>query len=157
MGTETLIVTFALVREKLHYVACRILRDEMEAEDAVQDTFCNLWNAGLPDTSDEARHRLFAILKNVCLNKLKRRRAISANELPDTPVEERGIDESEKIKRMLLRSLPPLQRKIFEMAAFEDKEYEQIAIELDMTVEAVRMNMCRARKKVKEQYAKLTS
>ncbi|MDE6082117.1 MAG: sigma-70 region 4 domain-containing protein, partial [Muribaculaceae bacterium] len=90
-------------------------------------------------------------------NKLKRRRAISANELPDTPVEERGIEESEEIKSMLLRSLPPLQRKIFEMAAFEDKEYEQIAIELDMTVEAVRMNMCRARKKVKEQYAKLTS
>lgn len=145
------------MQEKLHSVACRILNDEMEAEDAVQDAFCNLWSARLPDSSDEARYRLFAVLKNVCLNKLKRRRTIVGNQLPDIPAEEYRFDESEKISRLLLASLPPLQSKIFAMAAFDDMEYEDIAAELGMTVEAVRMNMSRARKKAREQYIKLTS
>ncbi|MDE6267149.1 MAG: sigma-70 family RNA polymerase sigma factor [Muribaculaceae bacterium] len=155
MGTETLIGTFALLQERLHSVACRILKDEMDADDAVQDTFCNLWASRLPDTNDEARHRLFAVLKNVCLNKLKRRRAVSMETLPDSSIEEFKVDESEKIKSELLRSLPPLQRRIFRMSAFDDMEYEDIADALGMTVGAVRMNMSRARKKVREQYNKL--
>ena len=74
MGKETLTDTFCRLQKKLHLVAGRLLNDETEAEDAVQDAFCRLWSAEPPGSTDEARYRMFAVLRNVCLNKLGRRR-----------------------------------------------------------------------------------
>lgn len=143
------------LQEKLHRVACRLLKDEMDAEDAVQDAICNLWSNRVPATSEEARYRLFSILRNICLNKLKRKRSFvelsECNESSDVV----GFDDSERLKSLMLASLSPLQRKIFQMAAFEDIEYEDIAERLHMSVEAVRMNMSRARKKMRELYKKM--
>ena len=143
------------LQEKLHRVACRLLKDDMDAEDAVQDAICNLWSNHVPATSEEARYRLFSILRNVCLNKLKRKRSFvelsECNESSDAV----GFDDSERLKSLMLASLSPLQRKIFQMAAFEDIEYEDIAERLHMSVAAVRMNMSRARKKMRELYKKM--
>jgi DNA-directed RNA polymerase specialized sigma24 family protein len=41
------------------------------------------------------------------------------------------------------------------MAAFDDIEYDIIAERLNISVEAVRMNMSRARKKMRELYNKM--
>lgn len=143
------------LQEKLHRIAYNILRDELDAEDAVQDAIYNLWSDRIPATSEEARFRLHAILKNVCLNKLKQKRHFidlsechKATNSPD-------IDESERIKSLLLASLPTLQKRIFQMSAIDDLEYDVIAERLNMTVEAVRMNMSRARKKMRDLYNKM--
>lgn len=143
------------LQEKLHRVACKILRDEMDAEDAVQDAICNLWSDRIPATSEEARFRLFAILKNVCLNKLKQKRHFVA--LPECVniSDSSDVDETERIKSILLASLPPLQKRIFYMSAIEDLEYDIIAERLNMSIDAVRMNMSRARKKMRELYNKI--
>lgn len=155
MDYDNFIKTFCQLQNKLHRVACRILKDEMEAEDAVQDTFCNLWSDRIPDTFNEARFRLFSILRNVCLNKLKRKRNfVELSEYPNV-CQESDIDDSERLKFLLMASLSPLQREIFRMATFDDMEYEVIAERLDMSVDAVRMNMSRARKKMRELYNKI--
>ncbi len=144
-----------LLQEKLHRVAYRLLRDEMDAEDAVQDAICNLWSDRVPATSEEARFRLFTILRNVCLNKLKRKRNYVALSDCEKAIDHLDIDETERIKSILLASLPPLQKKIFQMSTFDDLEYDAIAEQLNMSVDAVRMNMSRARKKMRELYNKL--
>ena len=118
------------LQEKLHRVACRLLKDDMDAEDAVQDAICNLWSNRVP--------RSFVELSE-------------CNESSDAV----GFDDSERLKSLMLASLSPLQRKIFQMAAFEDIEYEDIAERLHMSVAAVRMNMSRARKKMRELYKKM--
>ena len=146
MAKDILTETFVALRDRLHLVACRLLGNEPEAEDAVQDTFCNIWSHSLPDTSPQARYLLFAVLKNVCLVDI-----VNA----DVPVDERGFDESQRLRDCLLDSLPPVQRKVFELAVIEELEYEEIARELNMSDEAVRVNMSRARKKLREQYKKL--
>ncbi len=144
-----------MLQEKLHRIAFRLLKDEMDAEDAVQDAICNLWSNRIPSTSDEARFRLFTILKNVCLNKLKRKRNFVALADFDNATDYPELDETERIKSLILASLSPLQKKIFQMATFDDLEYEVIADRLNMSVEAVRMNMSRARKKMRELYNKM--
>ena len=154
MAKDILTETFVALRDRLHLVACRLLGNEPEAEDAVQDTFCNIWSHSLPDTSPQARYLLFAVLKNVCLNKLKKRRLLVDIVNADVPVDERGFDESQRLRDCLLDSLPPVQRKVFELAVIEELEYEEIARELNMSDEAVRVNMSRARKKLREQYKK---
>ncbi len=144
-----------LLQEKLHRTAYRLLKDEMDAEDAVQDAICNLWSDRIPATSEEARFRLFTILKNVCLNKLKRKRNFLTLSDCDRATDSLDLDESERIKSIMLTSLPPLQKMIFEMSTFDDLEYDVIAERLNMSVDAVRMNMSRARKKMRELYKKM--
>lgn len=155
MGKETLTDTFSRIREKLHTVACRILKDETEADDAVQDAFCNIWSATEPSTDDEARYRLFAALKNVCLNKLRRKKANIDIDGLDAIAEPEMPEETERIRNFLLATLTPLQRKIFIMATYGNFEYEQIATRLGLSPGAVRTNMSRARKKMREEYYRL--
>lgn len=144
-----------MLQEKLHRVAYRLLRDEMEAEDAVQDAICNLWSDRVPATSEEARFRLFTILRNVCLNKLKQKRNFVALSNYEKVTDSTGLDETERIKSLMLASLPPLQKIIFQMSTFDGLEYDVIAQRLNMNVEAVRMNISRARKKMRELYNKI--
>lgn len=155
MEKDTLTDTFCKLRKKLHITACQLLKDEMEAEDAVQDAFCNLWASEVPETADATRYKLFAILRNVCLNKLKRKRPESGGMLPDLPDDSNVRFDSENLKATLLRSLTPLQRKIFSLAVDEEMEYDEIAESLSMSIEAVRANMRRARKTLREQYKRL--
>lgn len=155
MGTELLIETFCRLQEKLHLVAGRMLRDEMEVEDAVQDTFCRLWSAQLPDTADEARFRMFAVLRNVCINKLRRERPLTGLESLDVGEESPPDMDTVRIRDALLNALTPAQRQIFCLSAFEDMEYEEIAENLGLSIEAVRTHMCRARKILREKYKKL--
>lgn len=144
------------LRERMHHVALRMLSDEAEADDAVQDAYCNLLGAREPITTDETRFRLFAILRNVCLNKLRQRRPnvnVDVLSCVSTPAVE--PDDTPGIQRLLLESLPDSQRRVFELATFEELEYSEIADRLNMSTEAVRMNMSRARRHLREEYKRL--
>ena len=98
MGNKTFIDTFVELQKKLNRAATQLLNDLSEAEDAVQDTFCNLWNKELPETSEEARYKLFAVLRNVCLNKLKKKQRYTQILDNDVILPEEQYEESERIK-----------------------------------------------------------
>lgn len=152
MGTEIVIETFTKLRQQLHSAACRLLHNEMEADDAVQDAIIKMMTAEEAADSKEARCRLFAILKNVCIDKLRRRKpTVDLDECAPIAVEP-DYDEVNRTRQLLLSSLPPLQRKIFELSTFEDMEYAEIATKLNMSIDAVRMNMSRARRTLREKY-----
>ena len=143
------------MEQKLHQVAYRLLQNEMEAEDAVQDAIFSMIKAREPANSDEAKYRLFAILKNVCINKLRQRRlTVDISQCTDIG-QEIEYDEVERLRPLLLSNLTPLQRKVFEMHTFDELEYEEIASKLEMSIESVRMNMSRARQVLRQRYKEL--
>ena len=143
------------MEQKLHQVAYRLLQNEMEAEDAVQDAIFSMIKAREPANSDEAKYRLFAILKNVCINKLRQRRCtVDISQCTDIG-QEIEYDEVERLSPLLLSSLTPMQRKVFEMHTFDELEYEEIATKLELSIEAVRMNMSRARQVLRQRYKEL--
>ena len=127
----------------------------MDADDAVQDAVCNLWGDRVPASSEEARFRLYVIIRNVCLNKLKRKRYFLPISECEKASDDNVLDETERIRSLLLASLTPLQIKIFQMATDYNLEYNVIAERLNMNIDAVRMNMSRARKKMRELYNKM--
>lgn len=53
---------------------------------------------------------------------------------------------------MLIAGLTDIQRQIYCYVTHDGMEYEDIAGILDMSVEAVRMNMSRARKKIRDNF-----
>lgn len=145
------------LREKLHRSAIRFLRDEEEAKDALQDTFFRLWKNGPPQTETEARNKLFAVLKNICIDRLRKQPTFP---ISDCDTESIAVmpDDSEDINRLeqlLSTGLTDIQRQIYKLVIHDGLEYDNIASTLDMSIEAVRMNMSRARKKIRENYQKL--
>ena len=140
------------LRDKLHHIAKRYLQNDEDAQDALQDTWLKLSDKGDVETSQEARNKLVAVLRNICIDQLRKKRTvpidtITSNDMPQCHMETEDI---ERLEHLLQQQLTPLQRQIFNLVTHEGCDYEQIAKRLSMTVEAVRMNMSRTRKKIRE-------
>ncbi|MDE6396706.1 MAG: sigma-70 family RNA polymerase sigma factor [Muribaculaceae bacterium] len=157
MNTDTLTYSFLKLREKLHRSAMKFLRDDEDARDALQDTFYRLWKSDPIESDAEARNKLFTVLKNICIDRLRKPQTISIKE---TDIDQRTVqpeypEDQVQLNMLLMSGLSDIQKKIYRLVANEGIEYEEIASRLSMTVEAVRMNMSRARKKIRENYLKI--
>ncbi len=157
MGLDLMTSSFMGLRDKLHHIAKRYLQNDEDAQDALQDTWLKLSDKGDVETSQEARNKLVAVLRNICIDQLRKKRTvpidtITSNDVPQCRMETEDI---ERLEHLLQQQLTPLQRQIFNLVTHEGCDYEQIAKRLSMTVEAVRMNMSRTRKKIRETLKKL--
>lgn len=157
MKTNSLTYSFLALREKLHRSALGFLKNDEDAKDALQDTFFNLWKNGPIETDAEAKNKLFAVLRNVCIDRLRKPKSNSLNalETESLAVEYPLPEDMEKLESLISNGLTETQRQIYTLVAHDGLEYEEIASKLGMSVEAVRMNMSRARKRIRENYKKL--
>ncbi len=157
MKTDRLTYSFLNVRDRLHRNALRILKNDEDAKDALQDTFYNLWKNEPPASDTEARNKLFTVLRNICIDRLRRRQTVPINEsdLGEITVQPGFSEDMERLETLLSTGLTQIQREIYTFAVHDCLEYEEIASRLNMTVEAVRMNMSRARKRIRDNYKKL--
>jgi len=164
MEIDVLTSSFLGLRDKLHHIALNYLESDEDAKDALQDTWLKLRNVGEVETTSEARNKLVTVLRHVCIDRLRKAKpisldAISAREMKGyNIVEDNGeyqLSELKRLEALLQEGLTPLQREIFNLVTHEGMEYEQVAEKLSMTVEAVRKNMSRTRKKMRETYNQL--
>ena len=157
MKTDTLTYSFLALRDKLHRSAMAFLKDDEDAKDAMQDTFFNLWRNGGVETEPEARNKLFTVLKNICIDRLRKQRTLGIDNLnTDVLIEEPfEYEDATRFESLLTSGLSDIQRLIYSLVAHEGMEYDAIAAYLNMSIEAVRMNMSRARKKIRDNYKQL--
>lgn len=80
MKTDNLTSSFLALRDKLHRSALGFLKNDEDARDALQDTFFNLWRDGGAETETEARNKLFAVLRNICIDRLRKPRTYPLDE-----------------------------------------------------------------------------
>ena len=152
------------LREKLFYIAWKMLEEEQDAEDAVQEVFLKLWHVrDSLDKYDSIPAFATTVTKNICVDKIRIRGRESSldDEIyrqagPDNPYLQLERKNSDEIIRFIIDRLPPLQQAIIRMKDIDEYEVEQIAEITGTQVEAVRMNLSRARKKVREEYLKWT-
>ncbi len=153
------------LREKLFRIACKMLEEELDAEDAVQEVFLRLWHTrDTLDRYDSIPAFATVVTKNICIDRIRVRHREepigdsyiqqSAYDNPHTILEQ---SDTENLISRIIDQLPPLQRMIIQMKDVEEMETDEIASLTGTNVEAVRMNLSRARKKVREQYLKLTA
>ena len=157
MKTDTLTSSFLALREKLHRSALGFLKNDEDARDALQDTFFNLWRNGTVVTEAEARNKLFAVLRNICIDRLRKPQTIPLDEpsIERLEVNPDSFEDIEKYESLLTSGLTDIQRRIYCLVTHDGMEYDEIAKTLNMSIEAVRMNMSRARKKIRDNYQKL--
>ena len=167
MDTERYKTEVLPLKNKLYRLALRLLGGHEDARDAVQETFLKLWN--LRDRLAAYRSvEAFAMtmIKNHCLDKIKARRTVSLEEVylqPEsettTSAEERRLEVEETYRRIknLMNNLPEQQRLIIQMRDVEGYEFEEISEVTEMNVNAIRVNLSRARKRLKELYINMES
>lgn len=153
------------IREKLFYLAQKFLVDEQDAEDAVQEVLLKLWHTrdNLLNYDNVAAFAT-TVLKNHCLDRLKtKNRTESLDEShtiragTDNPYLQLERKNSEEIVRRIIETLPSLQQAIIRMKDMEEYEVEEIAEITGTKPDAVRVNLSRARKKVRDEYLKWTN
>ena len=159
MSEEQLVTTFTTLRKKFLHLASRLLPHDEEAEDALQDAFCRLWpRRDRINSSAEAEALTTTTIKNICIDRLRKK------ELETVPIDnERETIEDKlcelereelinEVEEIINKALTPTQQLIIKEKEYKDKSIEEIASTLNMQPTAVRMQLSRARKRIREIY-----
>ena len=155
MEIDLLTSSFLGLRDKLHHIALKYLGSDEDAKDALQDTWLKLRSKGEVETTIEARNKLVTVLRNVCIDHLKKAREIPIDVTVDIQAYRMDEEDIGNLEQLLQEGLTPLQKEIFNLVTHEGFDYDEIAKQLSMSVEAVRMNMSRTRKIIRENYKRL--
>jgi len=146
---------------KFYGYSYKILGNKEEARDVVQDLYIKLWSKRY-DLKQINSIEAFAttIIRNLCIDRLKKIKVTVQNTdnylklNSDNELYQDEHDDDLEFKVDLIRSaiklLPDIQQKVFIMRDFEEKEFEEISVELALTAENTRVILSRARKRVRE-------
>jgi RNA polymerase sigma-70 factor (ECF subfamily) len=163
MNPEEFIIQVLPLKHKLFRLSLRLLGKAEEAEDSVQDALIKLWTRR-DDLKNYSSIEAFAmaITKNLCLDRI-RSKAFQMERLTDRQdltVRQNPEELLEKADftgfvRKIIENLPEQQKAIMHMRDIEGLEYEQIAEVMELNINAVRVNLSRARKKVRDTILKI--
>jgi len=152
------------LQDNLFHVAKKMLENENDAEDSVQEVFLKLWN--LRDSLhqyDSIPALAVTMIKHLCIDHLRIRgrevaleQEIYLRTAQDNPYLQLERLSTEQLLKKIIDSLPALQKAIITMKDIDEYEVEEIAEITGTRPEAVRVNLSRARKKVKEEYIRLS-
>ena len=161
MAEDLLTTAFVKMRTVLRGRAGRVLGSQSAADDALQEAFYKLWQRNYPLQSEkDAEALLSRAVSNAAIDEVRRRKRNpeeSGIEIPDESEREEPEGREEmlgRVRTLIENELTPLQKKILRWRDMEGRSYEVIAAGLGMQETAVRMQLSRARKAIREQYEK---
>ncbi|WP_163708234.1 RNA polymerase sigma factor [Mangrovibacterium lignilyticum] len=148
---------------KLMRFATQLLHDDDQARDIIQDVFLKLWQKkDKLEQVDNMEAFAMRMTRNRCLDLFKAKKPVLAEDdfLKRNATESRDLQteielsESALLIRKLIRQLPDIQRTVMHLRDIEQYEYEEIAQMTDLNINAIRVNLSRARKKVRDELLK---
>ncbi len=152
-------------KDKLFRFAKRILISSEEAEDATQEVLLKLWNRR-NDLDKYKSLEAFAmtITKNYCLDKLKNKHSSnlslvhsnydSGNKNPEQITE---LNNTVDLVKEVIKTLPEQQRMAIQLRDIEHYTLEEMEEVLGVSNSTIRVNLSRARKKVREELIKTSN
>ncbi|MCD7914745.1 MAG: sigma-70 family RNA polymerase sigma factor [Tannerellaceae bacterium] len=151
------------LRNQLVFYAQRLLNNTEESEDIVQEVFLKLWYMREElDQYNSIPALSVQITKHLCLNQLKVLQRVCespkgqylASPSLNPHLQLGQKDQVTQVMRIIDR-LPNLQQTVLRMKHVDGFEVEEIAELTGSTPEAIRMNLSRVRKRVKELFQKM--
>lgn len=148
------------LRDKLLNYARKLTEDPSDAEDAVQEIMLKLWNMRQKlDEYQSIEALAMTMTPHLCMDiwRAKRPDSLSLEQVQapsQSATPERLLEEKDEFRLMreIIDSLPTLQRTIIQMKDVQEYETEEIAEITGCSAEAIRSNLSRARKKVRDIY-----
>jgi len=139
---------------RLRRYARALTGERYAADDLVQDTLERAWNKfSLWRPGSDLRAWLFAIMHNVFINQIRRRRneiELAMEDPPAVPVRATQSDALElRDVDTALRSLPLEQREVVLLVALEQMSYDEVSRALDIPIGTVMSRLSRARERMR--------
>jgi len=149
----------------VYSLALRIVRDEGDAEDVVQEVFSQVWrqSARFDVTRGNVAAWLVTLTRTRAIDLLRRRRvrpdvSVASNpddradEAPGQDVQVEWQNRAAQIKRAL-DALPPLQRMAVELAFYDGLTHTEIAEQLEVPLGTVKTRVRQGLLKLRESLA----
>lgn len=144
--------------ERFYRVAYHLLESRDDAEDAVQELYMKILSipGKLVYVRDPAAYGI-TLLKNICIDRIRRRESRRAEQLEDFMAAdasgpERKMTEKDTLARVMkeMERLPEKQAKVLRMRALEGLEYDEIARRTGLSQVNIRVLISMARKTLKK-------
>jgi RNA polymerase sigma-70 factor (ECF subfamily) len=153
------------LKDKLFRLALRITLNRAEAEDIVQDVLLKVWDKRDEwDIIESIEAYCLVLTRNLAIDRSEKKEAQNV-ELTDEewgrnagsvdPYDKMIGDERLMIVHRIINKLPEKQRMLVQLRDIEGKNYKEIATALDMTEDQVKVNLFRARQKVRQMYLQI--
>jgi len=152
------------LRDKLFRFARRLTNHDGEAEDIAQDVVVKLWNRRYDLKKYRSTEALAMVMvKNMSLDYLKSKRskssplekAFSLSGSRNNPEDIMEQSDSVRNLRQVLKTLPEQQRMVLHLRDIEQMEFDEIEEITKMNLNAIRVNLSRARKALREKLLKI--
>lgn len=146
----------------LHRYAYAMIKDEIMAEEMVQNVFYKLWKGRESLSIDgSVASYLYRSVHNECLNYIKHQKVKAAYQAHAARTMEHINNAAEKLRlkeleqrlEKALNELPEQCRTIFQMSRFEELKYAEIAGRLGLSVKTVENQMGKALKLLRTKLA----
>ena len=152
---------FISLKDKVFKFARAILSDTAEAEDVTQDIFEKLWISSNNNYHYEnIEPYLIRSTKNLCLDRIKHKKVVAKNSESIKHLSNHHVDpvcekkEVSEIIKAIINKLPKKQRMIIHLRDIEGFEFDEIVEATGIESNAIRVNLSRARKTVKNELIK---
>ena len=160
---NVLTATFLQIRRRLQVISTSILGNPTEAEDALSEAFLRLWKSPQAwENSRQAEAILTTTVRNISIDEVRRRHSHPTDSLEVIP---EGKDTTDiipdeleveqrlcRLEKLISCHLSSLQQRILHMRDVDGLAYSVISEQLGMQETAVRMQLSRARKLLRELY-----
>lgn len=129
-------------------------------EDALNDAFCQLWAKGYTPLSAKDGEKLLSTAahrRQISLWRKERshpRLMLETTQVADPPPDTAAEELYQQVSKLMEAQLTPLQREILTRRDMDGESYRDIAQALGMQEAAVRMQLSRARRAIRETYKK---
>ncbi|MEQ7801034.1 RNA polymerase sigma-70 factor [Pedobacter sp. ASV1-7] len=147
--------------EKVYRLAFRVLKNDEQSEEIVQETFIRLWlNRERLDSSGNMWLYLYVIAKRLSLDAYKiickssvlsERLLQEIHAIRNTTEEEILANELEQFTENVISKLPKQQQLIFKLSRVEGLSHQEIANQLNISPNTVKNHIVEALKTLKAQ------
>lgn len=143
-------------------LAARMLKNDEEAEDAVQEIMIKLWNSRKQlNKHPNVSGFVFLTARNYCLDQLKKRKISQVDILNPRLIADLYIDPDQiefedvlKLVHQKLNELPENQKEVLLMRDLDGLEFDEIVDLTNLKIEHIRVLLSRARKHLRVQLKK---
>ncbi len=159
MTQDTFKSTVFILKDEMYRFAKRFVMSSDEAEDVVQDLMIKFWQKKeeLEQFGNLKSYALKAV-RNECLNRLKHhdvKLGFAGMQLHRSELYSMEVNNLKEHIIGFINQLPEKQKMVIHLKDVEEYEVSEISEMLEMEENAVRVNLMRARQKVKEQISQL--
>ena len=145
---------FDAYRPHIHTYSLGLLKSAPNAKEIVQDVFLKVWlNREMLNPDLSFKSYVFTIARNTSFNFLQkaandrklREEVFYKSQRWHDPIETSIKEEEfEQIRNMAIEELPPKRKRIFKMSREEEKSYEEISLELGISISTVKNQMSKS-------------